>query len=57
MAAKKCELCKQEIDEEYGKLKGTIVRTLNEKKNREFKYVCSNCQKENGWIEKAKKQS
>ncbi|MFA5856093.1 MAG: hypothetical protein WC867_01945 [Candidatus Pacearchaeota archaeon] len=57
MATKKCEICKQEIDEDYGKLKGTIVRTLNEKKIREFKFVCSICQKEDGWLEKAKNQS
>jgi len=30
--AKKCILCNEKIKEEYGKLKGTIIKARNEKK-------------------------
>lgn len=51
--AEKCINCKAEIEEEYGKLKGTMLKILEDNKNR-FVYVCGNCQKEKDWIEKAK---
>jgi len=51
--AEKCIICKEAIAEEYGKLKGTIVRIVDNKKTR-FVYVCSQCQKEKDWLEKAK---
>jgi hypothetical protein len=51
---KKCVLCNEEIKEDYGKLKGTMIRVVNEKKKRELIYVCSDCQKKDGWMEKAK---
>ena len=45
----KCVLCAKEIEEEYGKLKGTILKVLEENKNK-FIYVCSDCQKQKDWI-------
>ena len=54
--AKKCVICGSEIPEEYGKLKGTLLKVLEEKKNK-FIYVCSDCQKDEKWIEKAKVKS
>ena len=51
--ANKCEICKNEIEEEYGKLKGTMLKVLENKKNRLI-YVCSECQKDLKYIEKAK---
>jgi len=50
---KKCAVCGSEIEEEYGKLKGTILKVLENNKNK-FIYVCSQCQKQENWIEKAK---
>lgn len=52
--AKKCVICSETIEEEYGKLKGTIVRAKNEDNKNECIHVCSNCQKNDGWIDKAK---
>ena len=52
--AKKCEICSEEIEEECGKLNGTIIKTKDEKKKIQFIYVCSNCQKKDKWIEIAK---
>lgn len=54
MGSKKCVICNEEILEEFQKLKGTVLRVVNENKKREFLYVCSNCQKTENWIEKAK---
>ncbi|MDP2924955.1 MAG: hypothetical protein Q8N99_01140 [Nanoarchaeota archaeon] len=54
MSDKKCILCNETMDEEHGKLKGTIVKVLNEKKKTEFIYICPSCQKQENWIEKAK---
>ena len=51
---KNCVICSEKIEEEYGKLQGTMLRVVNENKKREFIHVCSGCQKENDWIEKAK---
>lgn len=51
--AKKCVICDKGIEEEYGKLQGTIVKVKEDNKNR-FIYVCSDCQKQDKWIEKAK---
>ncbi len=51
--AKKCVICGKGIGEEYGKLQGTIVKVKEDNKNRLI-YVCSDCQKQEGWIEKAK---
>ena len=51
--AKKCEICSEELEEEYGKLKGTMLKMVDDKKSR-WIYVCSVCQKSSDWIEKAK---
>ncbi len=53
---KKCAICNSKIEEEYGKLKGTIIKVLENKKNK-FIYVCSDCQKQENYIEKAKIKS
>jgi len=50
----KCVICSEKISEEFGKLKGTIIKAKNEKGVNDKIYVCSGCQKEDGWIEKAK---
>ena len=49
----KCIICTEKIEERIGKLKGTIVRVIENKQNK-FIPVCSNCQKKDNWIEKAK---
>ena len=54
--AKKCVICGKEIEEEYGKLKGSVIKVLEDNKNR-FVYVCSTCQKKKDWIETAKIKS
>ena len=51
--AKICELCRGEIEEEFNKLKGTMLRMVEDKKAR-FIFVCNECQKDAKWIEKAK---
>ena len=55
--AKKCIICQSNIEEEYGKLQGTMLKVKNETGKNQFIYVCSNCQKEKNWIEKAKIKS
>lgn len=51
---KKCEICSSPIEEEYNKLKGTMLKMVENKKT-SWIYVCSDCQKnEKNWIEKAK---
>lgn len=52
--SKKCVICNEIIYENYGKLKGTLIKVLDENKKKDFFYVCSDCQKKEGWIEKAK---
>lgn len=54
--AKKCAVCDSSIEEEFGKLKGTIVKVKEDNKNQHI-FVCSDCQKKEGWIEKAKIKS
>ena len=50
----KCVLCEEKIDEEFGKLKGTIVKAKNEKGVNELIYVCSGCQSKRDWVNEAK---
>jgi len=50
---KKCALCNKKIEEEYNKLKGTILKVKENNKNHQI-YVCSQCQNQKDWIEKAK---
>ena len=54
--AEKCAICREKIEEQYGKLKGTIVKVIEEGRNKMI-YVCSDCQKQENWIEKAKVKS
>jgi uncharacterized protein YlaI len=54
--AVKCILCGDYIQEENEKLKGTILKVKENNKNK-FVYVCSACQKNSDWIEKAKIKS
>jgi len=50
----KCVLCNEKIEEEFGKLKGTIVKSVDENKKNKLIHVCSNCQKKENWIDDAK---
>ena len=50
----KCIICSEKIKENYGKLKGTLVKNKSLKGTNYFIYVCSDCQKKDDWIEKAK---
>lgn len=51
---KKCVICSEKINEENGKLKGTMIKVKNLEGKNELIYVCSECQKKDNWIEKAK---
>ncbi len=50
----KCILCNERINEDYGKLNGAILKVKDENNKNQFLYVCSYCQKEKEWLEKAK---
>jgi len=50
----KCVVCNGDIEEENGKLQGTVLKVKNENNKNELIYVCSDCQKQKDWIEKAK---
>ncbi len=50
---RKCVICNKNIGEEFGKLKGTVLKLIENNKN-VFIYICSDCQKQEDWIEKAK---
>jgi DNA-directed RNA polymerase subunit RPC12/RpoP len=50
---KKCSICNKEVEEDYGKLNGTMLKIKNDNKN-SLIYVCSECQKQENYIEKAK---
>ncbi len=51
---KECVICREHIEEEYGKLKGSILRVNDENNKSQCIYVCSGCQKDANWVEKAK---
>ena len=53
---KKCSICNSEINEEFGKIKGTLLK-IKEAGQNMFIGVCSECQKQDDWIEKAKIKS
>ena len=53
----KCVVCNGDIEEENGKLQGTVLKVKNENNKNELIYVCSDCQKQKDWIEKAKIKS
>jgi len=50
---RKCVLCNERIKEEYGKLKGAVVKAKNERGVNEFIHVCSFCQKKDSWRDDA----
>lgn len=50
---RKCALCNEEVEEDYGKLKGAVIKVKVKNKNIPI-FVCSYCQKQDNWIEKAK---
>ncbi len=52
--SKRCVICNQKIENNYGKINGSIIKAVNENKKNYFIYVCSDCQKTENWIEKAK---
>jgi hypothetical protein len=54
MMERNCVICNESILEEFGKLKGTILKVLNLNKKAEFIFVCSDCQKQKDWVERAK---
>jgi uncharacterized protein YlaI len=55
--AHKCVLCDEKIEGDFGKLRGTIIKVRNENNKNELIYVCSECQKQKGWINDAKIKS
>ena len=42
------------MEEDYGKLKGTIIKVKDENKKIQFIYVCSECMKKDDWMNTAK---
>ena len=52
--SKKCVICNQEIAEEYDKLQGTIIKVKDENSKSQMYYVCSKCQKDKDWLNKAR---
>lgn len=54
---KKCSICKEAILEEFGKIKGTMLKVININKKAYLIFVCPDCQKKENWIEKAKVKS
>jgi hypothetical protein len=54
---KKCVLCDEKIEEDFGKLRGTILKVKNENNKNELICVCSECQKKKGWMNDAKIKS
>jgi len=52
--SKHCIICNEIIKEDYGRLTGTILKVCDENKQSQFLHVCSGCQKQDNWIEKAK---
>ena len=50
---KKCANCGKKIQEKFGKLKGTLIKVKNEKGKKQRIYVCSDCEKQKNYIEKA----
>jgi hypothetical protein len=52
--ADKCCLCNEEILEDFGKIKGTMIKIVEDKKKR-LVYVCSACmKKDKDYLAKAK---
>ena len=47
-------ICNEMIEEDCGKLNGTMLKVKDENNNCSLIHVCSYCQKDKNWIEKAK---
>ena len=54
MAKITCILCNEKLEQEHGKLKGTILKVKDEKNKNQFIHVCDDCQKKKEWINEAK---
>jgi|TARA_Y100000296_G_scaffold70809_1_gene85756 hypothetical protein len=50
----KCVLCDEGIEEEFGKLKGTVIKDKDENGKRLMIYVCSDCMKKDDWYDEAR---
>jgi hypothetical protein len=50
---KRCAVCNSDIKGEDGKLQGTLINVKDEKGKKQFVYVCSECEKDKDYIEKA----
>ena len=50
---KRCDSCNKEIEEDSGKLAGSIVKVKNGIGKKVFVYACSDCMKDKEWIERA----
>ncbi|MDD5193499.1 MAG: hypothetical protein PHF67_02835 [Candidatus Nanoarchaeia archaeon] len=51
---KRCMICNEIIEEDFGKLKGTLLKARDENHRNYLIPVCNQCQKGDNWIEKAK---
>tara|TARA_Y100000310_G_scaffold290626_1_gene317976 strand:- start:1520 stop:1690 length:171 start_codon:yes stop_codon:yes gene_type:complete len=51
---KKCVICNRPMHEDFGKIDGAMIKVKNELGKKQFIRVCSDCQKQENWIEKAK---
>lgn len=49
----KCVLCEDVIGENYGKLKGTVIKSKDENGDQLLIPVCKYCQRIEGWEEEA----
>jgi len=49
---KKCAICHNNMQGESGKLKGTMIK-IKENSKTNLIYVCSKCEKQKDWMEKA----
>lgn len=47
-------ICNECIEEDYGKLNGTLLKVRDENNQASYIPVCSHCQKQDKWIENAK---
>ena len=50
---KRCASCSKKMDEDSGKLKGALIKIKDAEGKKGFVYVCSDCEKEKNWIERA----
>lgn len=50
---KRCAVCNEELKGEDGKLQGTLINVKDEKGKKQFVYVCSECEKDKDYIERA----